>query len=215
MEVRSAGVSFDHQFTSNAALDLGYSYVEGHHGTGIETTAHNINIGVDYRRPLSQTRRTFVAFTTGSTVAESEVSGRRVQAIGSATLTHYMRRTWTALVEYRRRLQYVDGFDRPLFGDTVTTGFNGLLTRRMELSRAGRAITRARSGSPSERRDSRATPHRRACAGHCPARLAGYAEALFYHYAFDEEAARPPGLPQTFDRVAFRIGLSLWVPLEP
>ncbi len=30
----------------------------------------------------------------------------------------------------------------------------------------------------------------------------------------DEEAARPPGLPRTFDRVAFRIGLSLWVPLE-
>lgn len=212
MDVRNAGVSFDHRFTRNAALELGYSYVDGNHGSGLATRAHNLDIGVDYRRPLSQTRRTFVSFNTGSTIAESEVSGRRVQAIGSATLTHYMKRTWTGMVEYRRRLHYVDGFDRPLFGDAITTGFNGLLSRRMELvARASYTAGTVGLAERAPRFDSYtgSVRLRRALSR----RLAGYAEGLFYHYAFDEDAARPPGLPRTFDRVAFRFGLSLWVPL--
>ena len=45
-------------------------------------------------------------------------------------------------------------------------------------------------------------------------RLAGYAEGLYYHYEFDENAPIPPGLPPTFDRLGFRIGLSLWLPLK-
>jgi hypothetical protein len=213
MEVRNGGFSFEHRFTRNAGLELGYSYVEGDHGSGLDTRAHNVDIGVDYRRPLSQTRRTFVSFNTGSTIAESEISGRRVQAIGSATLTHYMKRTWTAVVEYRRRLQYVDGFDRPLFGDAVTTGFNGLLSRRMEL--IGRAnytsgIVGLSSGAPRFESYAASLRLRRAISR----RIAGYVEGLFYHYKFDEDAVRPPGLPPTFDRLAFRCGLSLWVPLR-
>ena len=212
MEVRDAGVSFDHQFSRDASLELGYSYSDGSHGTGLNTTWHSIDIGIDYRRPLTQTRRTFLSFNTGSTIAESEVSGRRVQAVGSASLVHYMKRTWTGMVEYRRRLQYVDGFDRPLFGDAVITGFNGLLSRQMELSgRAGYTSGTVGLSARAPRFDSYtgSVRLRRALSR----KLAGYVEGLFYHYSFDEDSLRPPGLPREFDRVAFRCGLSLWVPL--
>jgi len=212
MEVRNVGVSFDHRFSSNAALELGYSHVDGDHGSGLATRAHNIDVGLNYRRPLSQTRRTFVSFTTGSTVAESELGGQRVQAIGSASLTHYMKRTWTAVAEYRRRVHYVDGFDRPLFGDAVTTGFNGLLSRRMELVvRASYTSGTVGLRASAPRFDSYAASARLRRA--LSRRLAGYVEGLFYHYAFDDLAPRPPGLPQTFDRAALRCGVSLWVPL--
>ena len=153
-----------------------------------------------------------MSFNTGSTVAESEISGRRLQAIGSASLVHYMHRTWTALVEYRRRLHYVEGFDEPLFGDAVTTGVNGLLSRYMEL------VVRAsytsgsvglRANAPRFESYTGSVRVRRALSR----RLAGYVEGLFYHYAFDEAALRPPGVPRAFDRVAFRCGLSVWVPL--
>jgi hypothetical protein len=212
MKVRDTGVSFDHQFSREASLELGYSYVDGSHGTGLNTTTHNIDIGIDYRRPLSQTRRTFLSFNTGSAIAESEVSGRRVQAVGSASLVHYVKRTWTGIVEYRRRLQYVDGFDRPLFGDAVITGFNGLLSRQLELSgRAGYTSGTVGLSARAPRFDSYtgSVRLRRALSR----KLAGYVEGLFYHYSFDEDSLRPPGLPREFDRVAFRCGLSLWVPL--
>jgi hypothetical protein len=212
MEVRETGVRFNHQFARDASLDLGYSYVEGMHDVGLATTAHNLNIGIDYRRPLSRTRKTFLSFNTGSTIAESEVSGRRVQAVGSASLVHHMKRTWTGIVEYRRRLQYIDGFDRPLFGDGVTTGVNGLITRRMEL------IARASYNTGTVGISARA-PRFESYSGSVRVRqalsrkLAGYVEGLFYHYSFDEDAPRPPGLPRTFNRVGLRCGLSLWVPL--
>jgi hypothetical protein len=212
MEVRNAGVSFEHRFTRSAGLELGYSYIDGNNASALATRAHNIDIGIDYRRPLSQTRRTFVSFNTGSTVAESEIGGRRMQAIGSASLVHYIKRTWTALVEYRRRLHYVEGFDRPLFGDAVTTGFNGLLSRQMELVvRASytNGSVGVRANAPRFESYTASARVRRALSR----RLAGYAEALFFHYAFDDAALRPPGIPQTFDRVAVRCGLSLWVPL--
>lgn len=213
MEIRNAGVGFDHRFTRNASLELGYTYIEGDHGTGLATRAHNIDVGVDYRRPLTQTRRTFVSFSTGSTIAESDISGQRVQATGTATLTHYMKRTWTGVAEYARRLQYVDGFDRPLFGDSFTAGVNGLLSRRMELI-ARTSYTSGTVGlavqAPGFESFTATLRVRRALSR----RLAGYVEGLFYHYAFDEDAVRPPGLPPTFDRLAFRCGLSLWVPLR-
>ena len=123
-----------------------------------------------------------------------------------------MKRTWTGIVEYRRRLQYVDGFDRPLFGDAVITGFNGLLSRQMELSgRAGYTSGTVGLSARAPRFDSYtgSVRLRRALSR----KLAGYVEGLFYHYSFDEDSRRPPGLPREFDRVAFRCGLSLWVPL--
>jgi hypothetical protein len=212
MEVRNAGVSFDHQFTKTASLELGYGYQDGNHGSGLTTKAHNIDIGIDYRRPLSRTRKTFVAFNTGSTVTESEVSGRRVHAIGAASLVHYMKRTWTAHVEYRRRLQYVDGFDRPLFGDGVTTGFNGMLSRRMELVVRGNYTSGTVGLSPQAPRFESVFASARLRKA-MSRRLAGYVEGLFYHYEFQEDALRPPGLPPSFDRFALRCGLSLWVPL--
>ena len=164
---------------------------------GLNTTAHNLDIGIDYRRPLSRTRRTFLSFNTGSTVAESEVSGRRVQAVGSASLVHYVRRTWTGLFEYRRRLHYVDGFDRPLFGDALTAGFSGLLSRSMELSaRTGYTAGTIGLSTRAPRFESYtgSVRLRRALSR----KLAGYVEGLFYHYSFDEDAVRPPGLPRAF-----------------
>ena len=139
--------------------------------------------------------------------AASRRSGRR-------RLTHYMKRTWTAVVEYRRRLQYVDGFDRPLFGDAVTTGFNGLLSRRMEL--VGRASYTSgtvglSSGAPRFESYAASLRLRRALSR----RLAGVrGRPLLSLRVRRGRRPRPPGLPPTFDRLAFRCGLSLWVPLR-
>jgi hypothetical protein len=211
MELQHAGMSFEHQLTRNAGLELGYAYTVGTYGSGVEMTTHNIDIGVDYRRPLSQTRRTYLSFNTGSTILESDMGGRRIRAIGSAAFEHHFRRTWTTLVEYRRQLHYVDGFDRPLFGDAFTASVTGMLSPRMEMvSRASFTLGSVGLSQGSARYDSynASVRVRRALTR----RLAAYGETLYYHYAFDETAPRPLGFPTTFDRIAVRFGLSVWVP---
>ena len=53
------------------------------------TRIQNLNIGVDYRKPLSRSRRSFLRFTTGSIISEQVAGitepdeGPRIQAIGS------------------------------------------------------------------------------------------------------------------------------------
>lgn len=212
MEVKRAGVSFDHQFARDMSLKLGYARQEGDYGSGLATRAHDLDIGIDYSKPLSQTRKTFLRFNTGSTITDSVATGRSIRAIGSASLVHHMGRTWTAHAQYRRQLRYLDGFDRPLFADTVSTGLGGLLSQRMEfVTRASYSTGTVGLRANAPRFDS-VTASARLRRG-LTRKLAGYVEALYDHYAFEENAVRPPGLPPTFDRFGVRIGLTLWIPL--
>jgi hypothetical protein len=214
MEIQDAGLSYDYLFKRNASLVLGYSFQEGTHrsrGLTLTTQAQSINIGVNYMKPLTRTRRTFMRFHTGSVVTDS-VSGRHLKAIGSASLVHQMGRTWTGQVQYRRDLRYVDGFDRPIFADTVSTAWSGLLARRMELAAtAGYFNGTAGVNVNAQRFDSYSAFAR--LRRSLTRTLAAYAEYYYYYYNFDEGAVRPVGLPARFDRNGVRVGLALWIPL--
>lgn len=211
VEIHGAGVSLDHRFTRNASLSLGYSFQEGNHRSGLTTRAQTIDIGINYQKPLSRTRKTFLRFNTGSTAAETG-AGQRIQATGSASLVHHVGRTWTGIAEYRRQLRYVDGFDRPIFADTVSTGMSGLITRRIELAvRASYFSGTIGVSRRSPRFDSYAVSGRLRRA--LTRRLAAYGEYVFYRYEFDEDAMRPVGLPPKFNRNGIRFGLSLWIPV--
>ena len=134
------------------------------------TRTHNLNIGVDYRKPLSRSRRTFLRFRTGSVIAEEletgavigeqvetgagigdPVEGRRFEATGSASLVHQIGRTWSAQAQYRREVGYLEGFARPVLSDSANGTLGGLLTRRTDFYVNVNYISGAsglRSGSP-------------------------------------------------------------------
>jgi hypothetical protein len=230
LELQRASVSFSHRLSRTSWLQLAYSYEDGVHGAvDLKTTSHNLSIGVDYQKPLSQSRRTFLRFSTGSMLSESvdergaadgpdpvdpsaPSTGLRVLAVGSAALVHHMGRTWTAQAQYHRQLRYVDGFDLPIFADTISVGVNGLVSRRLEFTASANYFSGAVSLNPNASRvESYAVAARLRRA--LTRTLAAYVQYLFYHYAFDEGAARPPGVPPVFDRNALRVGLSLWIPL--
>ena len=214
LEVQNAGLSFSYRFTRNASLGLGYSFQEGTSRSGgltITTQAQSIDMGVNYMKPLTRTRRTYLRFHTGSIVIDS-VGGRRLNAIGSASLVHQMGRTWTGQVQYRRELRYVDGFDRPIFADTVSTAVGGLLKQRLEFAANASYFTGTvgvNPNSPPFDSYSAFARLRRALTR----TLAAYVEYYFYHYNFDEGTVRPAGLPPRFDRNGVRVGLMLWIPL--
>jgi hypothetical protein len=213
-EVQTAGVSLGHKLTRYASLRVGYSLHEGtYEGSGQPVTrTQNVDVGVDYQKALSLSRRTFLRFNTGSVIASDQAGRRRIQAVGFASLVHQMGRTWTAQAQYRREVRYIEGFVRPVFGDSAGSSVSGLLSRRVDVAvnaayfTGTEGLTRGSARLDSYWASARL---RRALTR----TLATYVEYLFYHYGFDEAAVRPAGLPRTFNRNGARVGLSLWLPL--
>jgi hypothetical protein len=211
LEVQTASINYGHRLTKNASLKLGYSR---HEGTGYVTgrqLVESANFGVDYRKPLSRSRRTVLRFSTGSSFAES-TAGRRMEATGSASLAHQIGRTWTAQLDYRRGYRHLDGFERPVFSDSANASLRGLLTRRLEFSTLTSYFTGAVGLRPnSPRFESYLASGRLRTA--LSRTLAAYVEYRYYHYRFDDSVVRPFGVPDTFGRRGARIGLSMFLPL--
>ena len=222
-DVQTIGARLRHEISRSASLTFGYALQEStfQGSTTPLSRTQNLIIGVDYRKPLSRSRRTFLQFNTGSVitnqvepdqVATDQGDERHIRATGSAMLVHQMGRTWSTRAQYRRQVGYLEGFARPVFTDTATFAVGGLLTRRADLFVNVNYIT----GTSVARRDS---PRFDSYSGSARVRraftrnLAAFFEYLFYHYDFDDEADRPLGLPQAFSRNGVRVGLSLWLPL--
>ena len=219
-EARSIGANLSHALSESASLTVGYALEDSTYdgSSAPSTRIQKLNIGVNYRKPLSRSRRSYLRFTTGSTISEQvagigDVSeGRHIRAIGSATLVHQMGRTWNARAQYRREAGYLEGFAQPVFSDSANAAVGGLITRRLDFSLnanyiTGTSATRVDSG----RFDSYSASARLRRALHRS--LAVYVEYLFYHYNLHEVTDRPLGLPQEFSRNGARVGLSLWLPL--
>jgi hypothetical protein len=213
-EVQVAGVHFAHRFSRNGSLKLGYLRQEGNRNrvTFERQVIETIDIGMDYRKPLGRTRRTFVRFGSGSVVGEDQYGGKRMQLTGHASLAHQIGRTWLAILDYRRDVRYIDGFESPISADFATATLQGLTNRHLELLMDASFFTGTigfRQGAP--RFDSFAAGGRARTA--LNRTLAAFIEYRFYHYRFDDAAVRPIGMPPQFNRSGARVGLSLYVPL--
>ena len=102
---------------------------------------HNIDIGIDYAKALSVSRRTHFSFTTGSALfyvnqGITNVSDRQLNfaLLGTANLTHEMGRTWTSSIAYRRSLDFHEGFADPFLAQSVSADLRGLLSRRLSFA---------------------------------------------------------------------------------
>jgi hypothetical protein len=211
-DVQSVGANLSHAISETASLSMGYSLQEStFEGSSTPVTRiHNVNIGIDYRKPLSRSRRSYLRFKTGSVVSD-QAEGQRIEATGSAALVYQMGRTWSTQAQYRRAVGFIEGFAQPVFSDSANVSVGGLLTRRVDLYFNANYITGTALTRRSPRFDSYSGSARVRRA--LTRSLAAYLEYLFYHYDFNELADRPVGLPQTFSRNGVRVGLSLWLPL--
>ena len=143
-DVQTIGARLRHEISRSASLTFGYALQEStfQGSTTPLSRTQNLIIGVDYRKPLSRSRRTFLQFNTGSVitnqvepdqVATDQGDERHIRATGSAMLVHQMGRTWSTRAQYQRQVGYLEGFARPVFTDTATFAVGGLLTRRADL----------------------------------------------------------------------------------
>jgi hypothetical protein len=218
---QSAAVLFRRQITAHATLNLGYRYrvVDPTTLNSVARTAHDVDAGVDYGRALSISRRTFVSFSTGSTIlVRDAVSGTsnsdsrlHVRLIGNAALRHELGRTWSLDATYRRGVAFHEGFNEPFFVDTATAGVGGLFTRRLDFSAVARwSFATLDRGRNSDHRAVSATAQSRYALTRY---LAVFVRYAYYRYRFGAEVPLDNELPRELNRNGVRVGLTASVPL--
>jgi opacity protein-like surface antigen len=218
---QGAGLSFAHPLTRNMSAHLGYRYsvAEYTHLAGYQTQPiHNVDVGVDYGRALSVSRRTQLRFSTGTVMVVSDStpldsSGRdlNVRLLGAATLNHELGRTWTAAVGYERSVEYHEGFTDPFLSDAVSASITGLLSRSLRFD----GVANYSFGIVGFNSDNGfyAVSASAGLEYGLTRRLALYARYLYYQYQFDQPAALDPRLAQALNRQGARVGLSASFPL--
>lgn len=191
-------------------LMVGYRINEGRYPGGRVYRNQTPIIGLDFTRPLSLTRRTALSFGAGATAIESR-DRTQVRATGNASLTHEVGRSWQAFANYFRGLRYVETFDEPLFNDTASVGFGGLVNRRVQVSTSV-AASKGQIGFSRQRSFNTVS----ASAGMFVA-LSRFSNLSIsyshYRYSFDQDVLLPDGVVNDFGRQGVRVNLNLWAPL--
>ena len=137
-DVRSIGANLSHRLSESASLRVGYALEESTYevSSAPSTRIQNLNIGIDYRKPLSRSRRSFLRFTTGrSSASRSQASGQpkggafEPSGLGLAGPSNGPNVECPG--QYRREVGYLEGFAQPVFSDSANVAV-GLITRRLD-----------------------------------------------------------------------------------
>lgn len=219
----SLGIHYQKPITRYATLQLGYGIraSDRRSRSGEPEFLHNVDVGVNYSRALSFSRRTSVSFGTGSAIAVSEPldpatnersNGRTlVRLIGRASLVHEIGRTWTAQLTYGRGFRNHDGFDQLYFTDAVDASIGGLISRRLSLS-AGASW--ANSSLEDRSRGGRNGVSSSAQLQYGLTQfVAVYARYIYYHYRYSDNVTLDERFPRQLDRQGVRVGLTTSLPL--
>jgi hypothetical protein len=198
----------------NAGMRVGYGFGESQNGFGNVGTPivnHMIDLGVDYRRALSFSRRTTFGFGSGSGLVKQN-SGDYFVVNADVNLTRELGRTWRAMGEYHRGVQFVAGFADALYADTVQFRLDGLVNRRVNVN----MVAGYSSGQVGLSTDSGAysTVTASASMNYALSRWVSFdAQYFYYRYGFADTVVLPYGFAPNMNRNGIRVGLSGWLPL--
>jgi hypothetical protein len=194
-------------------LRLGYGYSKAWYGERRRTySTHSLDVGVDYDRALSFSRRTRLSFGTGTAAARRLGDAAfRFRATGDARLTHEIGRTWTGSISYRRGFQLVETWPEPVFSDSATAVVSGDITSRVQARLAARALRGSHWGG-----DYGDVATYSGVAGITWALTRYLGTGLTYAYYRHDLAggvALAPGFPNHFDGQTIRASVSVWAPV--
>lgn len=221
LQAYSVGGRFDQRLSRYATLRLGYAYRQGQFAfvsTDRQAAFHDLDIGVDYGRPLASFRRTEIDFNVGSSIFSQPIADteQRLQyrLVGRVGVNHGFSRTWRARAEYSRGFGFVEGLPAPVFADAVTGSLDGFLNRRVDVT----AMASYSNGTVGTVAIS--TADQRLIAYTATGRLrvalnrtwAAFGECFYYHYDLGQAVLVPIGVSPFMDRSGVRAGLTLWVP---
>jgi hypothetical protein len=204
--------------TRNLALKAGYSYQHGNYQAVVPIgavnlfRAHNIDVGVDYARSLSFSRRTTLSFGTGSIVLNDGVQ-TYFRILGDAALRHELSRNWDLTGTYIRRMNFVSGFTQPFFADSFGVDAAGLIGPQVDLVLSAgysRGDVGLGTGASSYSSYHGTVRMQRSLMWN----LALFGEYLYYHHRFARPIAVPLGTPDHLNRHGVRVGVAALIPLQ-
>jgi hypothetical protein len=168
---------------------------------------HHINIGGNYGRPLSASRRAYYTISGGSAALQSR-SDFRIFAVADAGLSYQFKRSWTGGAHYHRGFTFVDEIAEPLLSDSVVGQLNGLLSRRLQLLASG-YFAHGVVGLTSAASDYQMSGARTQLRYGLSRIAAIQAEYLFINYRFADSVHLAGGLPSNFNRQILLVGITL------
>lgn len=213
-----AGFRFTRDIARGIALRVGYAYRTGNfanaeEGSEEETAeTHEIDLGVNYARQLSFSRRTTFSFSTGSTLVEVQGT-RNFTIVGDAALRHQFGRNWLSTIAYNRGVGFITNFSGLALSDSVSARLDGLFGQRWSMTLIGGLSAGQIGYGANEDELSRFTTYTASATMQYAftAYLASYAQYAYFYYDFPRSPELPVG--GEFNRNSVRVGLSLTVPL--
>ena len=218
MEIYSGRATYSHGVGRSGSVSTEYEYRAAEMGFA-PYIEHRLNIGGQYSRALSTSRRaTFRFRLSPSTLEASEsavsspVTGRvsRVQAEG--TIDYQFRRTWRASASYQRGIDYVAVLTEPFFSNSARADLLGLLGRRVDISLSAAFADGESALTLNSRQLDSYTGTARVRFALTRA-LALSTEYFYYLYDLRGSTSLAPDLPGRFEQHGVRVGLVLWVPV--
>ncbi len=214
---RSYGGRYSYSVTRYTSLRVGYLSQNTDYlsfGTAPQYTFAQrlFDVGVNYSRPLSISRRTTVSFGTGTSAIDD---GRDTfyAITGNATLVHQIGRAWDTSVAYARGLTVIAGFAEPFFADSVNATLKGRFTNRITmLTSAGFSNGAVGLGARSNNYNSLQASSRLEMAFD-RGRMGVYGNYFFYGYKFGEIPLSVAAIPRRMNRHGVRAGLVFRFPL--
>lgn len=185
---------------------------------------HRAEIAIDYRHQVSRTRRvTFGARVGASSMVVPELTrvegarGRRDNPLSTDLSAGYdFTRSWRLRAGYRQSVDYVPGLSEPISGRSVTTGLDGLVSRRIDVSLSAgyangeSALGPGINGGTSAYETYNADGRLRFALSRM---TAAYIEYVRYFY--DSKGTLPlgPGVPMLLERQGVRVGVMARLPV--
>ena len=210
---QGAAVRFTHRMTRYVGFHAAFGSRSGRYqgpSTANRPGTDDIDIGLDYNRPLSFSRRTTLSFSSGSSLIPQDGT-RRYRVTGEASLQHQIGRTWAAGLEYRRALRFIEAFPKPFFSDAIAARLKGNLSRRVEFAVSG-GYSAGEIGLAAEG-GAFGTYTASALLGVALTRHCALAsEYLYYDYSFGQQPVAA-AFPARLNRQTARVTLKLWLPV--
>jgi hypothetical protein len=217
------GGRYRYNWTREATVRLGYFYRKGGYGYGVSSAhrnvvVHDIDVGIDYRKALSVTRRTTIEFGAGPAIVNEPVSDGMQDAKltyrlkASVGLNNQAGRTWKTNVFYSRGVGFTEGFPQPVYSDAVNATVSGFFSRRVDFrATAGVAVgEEGLSAAAKEFHAYSASARARMALGRLWALVGEY---QFYKHDLTDILLTSTDLPNRMNRNTASIGLTFWFPL--
>lgn len=217
-----AGAVYSYRLRPSASLRMGYSYRGAvYESTGPISTPnpaeHGADIGIDFHRALSASRRTTFTLRTGSTFIDAplpsntRVSSRQLRILVDSAVAHQMGETWQVVGSYHRGSGLIEGLVGPVFSDAWSVSANGFLVPRADFTSSVSYSTGEPSLAGTSQNFTTYTGNARLRVA-LNSHWALSTEYLRYFYDFSKTPELVRGIEPRFSRNLFRAGLSLWVP---